>query len=91
MKIALQATLQILAKCEPTKSKDGQSTYYKLTVMQGTEAGQINCPVEVYTTVREGEKAVCNMEYNSEYKSLRLIGVSSTTKDTANSPIKESK
>ncbi|MDE7321783.1 MAG: hypothetical protein K2N73_03475 [Lachnospiraceae bacterium] len=81
MKLALTTELQILAKCEPTKSKDGQSTYYKLTVLQGAEAGQVNCPEAVYNTVKAGDKAVFNMEYNSEYKSLRLLGIAQMSND----------
>lgn len=79
MKITMKAEMHILAKCEPTKSRDGQSTYYKLTVMQGQEAGQISCPEDVYNSIKSGEKAVFNLEYNSEYKSLRLLGIAPET------------
>lgn len=74
----MKSELMVLAKCEPTKSKDGQSTYYKLTVMQGQEAGQVNCPESVYLSVSVGKSAVFNMEYNSEYKSLKLLGIAAS-------------
>ena len=79
MKLAMKSEMMVLAKCDPTKSRDGQSTYYKLTVMQGQEAGQISCPEEVYNSIKTGEKAVFNLEYNSEYKSLRLLGIAPET------------
>lgn len=75
----MKAEMTILAKCEPTKSKDGANTYYKLTVLQGQDAGQISCPESVYVSVKEGMKAVFNIEYNSEYKSLKILGVAPET------------
>lgn len=75
MKISMKSELLVLAKCAPTHSKDGQNTYYKLTVLQGQEAGQVSCPLEVYNSIKEGGKMLFNMEYNSEYKSLRLLGI----------------
>ena len=74
----MKSELMVLAKCEPTTSKDGQSTYYKLTVMQGQEAGQISCPESAYVSVSVGKPAVFNMEYNSEYKSLKLLGIAAS-------------
>lgn len=66
--------IQVLAK-QATKSKDGQSTYYKLTVLQGAEAGQLSCSESVFNSVKEGEKTAFAVEYNSEYKSLKLVSV----------------
>ncbi len=86
MKILMKSELMVLAKCEPTKSKDGQTTYYKLLVMQGQEAGQLNCPESAYFSVRVGEKTVFNLEYNSEYKSLKLLGIAASPNFSEPSP-----
>ncbi len=78
MKITMKTELLVLAKCEPKLSKDGQTTYYKLSVMQGEEVGQVNCPESVYVSVSTGKPEVFNVEYNSEYKSLRLLGIAAS-------------
>lgn len=78
MKIQSTAKLQIIAKGEPTKSPDGKSTYYKVTVLQGAEAGQLSVSEELYNLLRIGETTALVLEYNDTYKSLRVVNIDYT-------------
>lgn len=75
MKIQSTAKLQIIAKGEPTKSLDGKSTYYKVTVLQGAEAGQISVSEELYSLLKIGETTALRLEYNDAYKSLKVVDI----------------
>ena len=75
MKIQSTAKLQVIAKGEPTKSPDGKSTYYKVTVLQGAEAGQISVNEELYNLLRVGETTSLVLEYNDAFKSLKVINI----------------
>ena len=72
MKItALTQNVRVLAK-EATPSKDGQNTYYKATVLIGTEAGSISCTKEVYDLVENDKTYDLTATYNSEYKTFKF-------------------
>lgn len=73
MKLQVKTKLKILAKCEPTKSADGKSTYYKATVMQGQEAGQVSVSEDIYNslTVDKEESFVC--EYRDDFKTFKIL------------------
>lgn len=75
MKIQSTAKLQIIAKGKPTKSPDGKSTYYKVTVLQGVEAGQISVSEELYSLLKVGETTALCLEYNDAYKSLKVVNI----------------
>ena len=59
MKTIATARMKVLAKIE-TKSSDGKMSYYKLTCLQGVEAGQHKCTENVYNAVKE------NTDYDFE-------------------------
>lgn len=75
MKIVSSATVNVIAKGEPTKSLDGKSTYYKITVLQGAEAGQLSVPEDLYYLLKVGESVSLNLEYNDQYKSLKVLSI----------------
>lgn len=75
MKIQSTAKLQVIAKGEPTKSLDGKSTYYKVTVLQGAEAGQLSVSEDLYNLLRVGETTSLVLEYNDTYKSLKVVNI----------------
>lgn len=74
MKIRTTAKLQVLALCEPTKSSDGKTNYYKVTVMQGQEAGQVSVDENVYCMLEVGRTADLVCEYRDDYKSFKIVG-----------------
>ena len=74
MKLQLRTKLQILAKCEPTKSSDGKTTYYKATVMQGQEAGQVSVDEDTYRQLEVGKESSFLCEYRDDYKSFKILG-----------------
>lgn len=71
----LESTMQaeIIAK-STDKSKDGQTTYYRLTILQGSESGKLGCPEEIYNKVENRKEYIFNTQYNDEYKSFRIVG-----------------
>lgn len=73
MKLDSTMKAEVLVK-STTQSKDGQTTYYKLTILQGAESGMLNCPEEVYNKVENRKEYIFNTQYNDEYKSFRITG-----------------
>lgn len=80
MKLQSTAKLRVIAKGEPTKSMDGKSTYYKVTVMQGAEAGQLSVSEELYNLLVADitREVPLIVEYNDQYKSLRVVNIDYT-------------
>lgn len=74
MKLDSTMEAEVLVK-STTQSKDGQTTYYKLTILQGAESGMLSCPEEVYKKVDDRKEYIFNTQYNDEYKSFRITGV----------------
>lgn len=63
--------VRVLAK-DATASKDGQSTYYKLAVLIGSECGNVSCSKEVYDTVEPDGLYNVDATYNDAYKSFKF-------------------
>ncbi len=74
MKLESTMKAEVLVK-STTQSKDGQTTYYKLTVLQGAESGMLSCPEDVYNKVSDRKEYIFDTQYNDEYKSFRIVGV----------------
>ena len=75
MKINVIAqNVRVLAK-EATQSKDGQNTYYKATVLIGTEAGSVSCSKDVYDLIENDKTYDMSAVYNSEYKTFKFENV----------------
>lgn len=77
MKIQSQGTALVLAKT----SRDGFSnnkptTYYNLAILlNNNEAGNISCSEEAYQEAVPNKTYILYYEFNSEYKTLRVVGV----------------
>lgn len=67
-----------------TKSKDGQTTYYRVTILQGMESGMLSVPEDTYKLITPDKEFVFNTEYNSEYKSFRITGIAAENYSAAN-------
>ena len=74
MKLDSTMKAEVLVK-STTKSKDGQTTYFKLTILQGAESGMLSCPEEVYNKVTDRKEYIFDTQFNDEYKSFRITGV----------------
>lgn len=69
------------------ESKDGRTTYYRLLVKQGMEAGKLGCTEDVYNLIKEGETYTFSTQFNDEYKSFRVTGlVDGSTPHPATTP-----
>ena len=89
MKLTANARIKVLAKIE-TKSADGKNTYYKLTVMQGVEAGQHKCTENVFNFVKEGVdydvEVLIDDAYENYYKFTDVKSVvNGATRETVSS------
>jgi hypothetical protein len=73
MKLESTMKAEVLVK-STTQSKDGQTTYYKLTILQGAESGMLSCPEDVYNKVSDRKEYIFDTQYNDEYKSFRILG-----------------
>lgn len=72
MKINVIAkNVRVLAK-EATPSRDGQSKYYKVTVLIGSEAGSVSCSEEVFDIVENEKVYDLSAVFNSEYKTFKF-------------------
>lgn len=78
--------MQAIAK-GTTESKDGKTTYYRVTILQGMESGMLSCTQDVYDNIEVGKTYDFNVEYNGEYKSFRVVGIAQNpTKSNATVP-----
>lgn len=72
MKVAVLArNVKVLTK-ESTKSQDGNSTYYKIGIMSGSELGNMSCSKDVFDMVETDKAYDIAATYNSEYKSFKF-------------------
>lgn len=73
MKIQSQGTALVLAK----NSREGSNRqiYYNLAVLINNEAGNISCSQEAYEDAILYKTNILYYEYNSEYKSFRVVGI----------------
>ena len=78
MRLQNKTQLTVIAK-GTQQSRDGKNTYYRATVLQGMESGMLSCSQEVYDLLDVGKEYTLATEYNSEYKSYRIVGVDSSS------------
>ena len=74
MKLESTMKAEVIAKSSD-KSKDGQTTYYRLTILQGSESGKLSCAQDVYDKVENRKEYAFITQFNDEYKSFRIIGM----------------
>lgn len=72
MKIYGQTKAKVLSKAEPTKSRDGQSTYYKLGIQVGSECGMVSVNADIYDFVLTDNPYIFETVYDDQYKSFRF-------------------
>lgn len=87
MKVVSQAKFLVVGK-SANESKDGQKTYYKLAVAQGGEAGSVSCTEDVYNIAQEMQQYVFGLEFNDQYKTLRIVGMQVPTDPAGGKPVK---
>ena len=72
MKVSVIAkNVKVLTK-ESTKTQDGNSTYYKIGIMSGSELGNMSCSKDVFDIVETDKSYDISATYNSEYKSFKF-------------------
>lgn len=71
MKIRSNGKLKVLAK----NSREGQNrqTYFNLAILIDGEAGNMSCTEEAFDSAKLDAVNDVTFEYNSEFKSLRII------------------
>ena len=74
MKLESTMKAEVIAKSSD-KSKDGQTTYYRLTILQGSESGKLSCAQDVYDKVENRKEYTFITQFNDEYKSFRITGL----------------
>ena len=57
------------------KSRDGQKTYYRMSIDQDGEAGTVGITEDIFNQVERFKEYDFVGEYNDMYKSFRIIGV----------------
>lgn len=63
----------VVGKAEPTVSKDGNTTYYRLAVMQNGQATNLMVPEEMYHSVPDGLVEVsCLTSFDDRYDRFRV-------------------
>lgn len=86
MKIVMTASnVKVLTK-DATLSQDGQNTYYKIGIMNGSELGTVSCSKDVYESVGLEEVYDLTGVYNSEYKSFKFEKVAKASMHPATTP-----
>ncbi|MCL2717160.1 MAG: hypothetical protein FWE14_00035 [Lachnospiraceae bacterium] len=73
MNVTVSAKISVVTKPEPTLSKDGKSTFYKIGIISGSEVGMLNCSEDVFNKVEPGKEFEVLGHYSTDYKSLRLV------------------
>ena len=72
MNINFGATKGLVVGKKETKSGDGKSTYYKLSIVIDGEAGMVSCSEGVYQDAELMKEFNMFFVYNETYKSLSL-------------------
>ena len=76
MKIYSETKLTVVGKAEPTYSKDGKSTYYRVAVMQNGQATNLMVSEDVYNAIPDGLVDVLfYTTYDDKYDSFRVDGL----------------
>lgn len=86
MNIEFGATKGLVVGKKTTQSKDGNNTYYKLSIVIDDEAGMFSCSQEVYDHVTPMKQYNMYFLYNEIYKSLSLKRI--VPADESNGPIR---
>lgn len=76
MKMTVSA--QYLVREAVQGKKDPSKTYYNATFLQGSETIQLSATPEAFDQLAgcsQLEEVVLNLDYNNQYKTLRLITV----------------
>lgn len=88
MKIVNETRLTVIAKAEPTRSKDGQSTFYRVAALQNGQATNLSVSQDVYDAIPSGMVDVkLATSYDDKYQSfkvdriLEIISVNGTKPD----------
>ncbi len=80
MKLALTTRVLIVGKAEE-KSRDGQSTYYRISVAsENAQAGTLNCSQDAYNKAVTMKQADLSCVYDDKYNSLRVTDILPVTK-----------
>ncbi len=74
MKLAGKMKIVVLAK-EATVNETTGKTGYKLTVMQGSEAGSITCGQDVYNSIKPLHSYEFTGTYDDKYSYMKLTSV----------------
>lgn len=73
MKLMNETTLMVIAKTEPTMSKDGQNTYYKVACLQNGQATNLSVSQDVYDSIPDGMvEAKFQTSYDDKYNSFKI-------------------
>lgn len=76
MKIISETRFMVVGKAEPTKSKDGKSTFWRIACMQNGLATNVSAPQEVYDAIPSGiVDAVFTTSYDDKYENFRIDGI----------------
>lgn len=72
MKVFNTTRLTVVGKADPTKSRDGQSTFYRIAVMQNGQATNLSVSEDVYDAIPAGiVEADFRTAYDDKYNSFR--------------------
>lgn len=76
MKILNETKVMVIAKAEPTVSRDGQNTYYKIAVIQNKQACNLSVSRDVYDSLPNDMcEVTLATSYDDQYKSFRVDGI----------------
>ena len=68
--------LFIVTKKETVGKNDPNAKFYKLGVMtESDELGEVSCGKDIFDLVEKGKEYVFAVEFNTEYKSYKIIGL----------------
>lgn len=73
MRIYNTTKVTIVGKAEPTKSRDGNSTFYRIAVLQNGQATNLSVSEDAYYAVPSGiTDAEFETYYDDQYKTFRV-------------------
>lgn len=73
MKILNTTQITVVGKAEPTQSRDGNNTYYKIACLQNGQACNLSVSEEVYYAIPNGFVEVeLETSYDDKYQSFKV-------------------
>ena len=73
MKILNTTQLAVVGKAEPTQSRDGNNTYYRIACLQNGQACNLSVSEEVYFAIPSGFVEVeLETSYDDKYQSFKV-------------------